>query len=95
MMPRKKLTSKNDRTMPMVHPNAAAIDVGSTLLMAAVRADCNSKFEGPSRRLIQKGAGFVEGVADSGKTPIETDKIEKIAMFTRRRIYKFPCGCIG
>ena len=25
--------------MSMVHPNAAAIDVGATLLMAAVRAD--------------------------------------------------------
>ena len=43
MMPWKKLTSKNDRTMPMVHPNAAAIDVGSTLLMAAVRADRTSE----------------------------------------------------
>jgi transposase len=39
MMPRKKAKSKSDRTMTMVHPNAAAIDVGSTLLMAAVRAD--------------------------------------------------------
>ena len=29
--------------MPMVHPNAAAIDVGSTLLMAAVRADRTSE----------------------------------------------------
>ncbi len=26
MMPRKKVKSKNDRSMPMVHPNAAAID---------------------------------------------------------------------
>jgi transposase len=43
MMPRKKVTSKNDRTMPMVHPNAAAIDVGATLLMAAVRADRTSE----------------------------------------------------
>ena len=42
MMPRKKLRSKNNRTMPMVHPNAAAIDVGSTLLMA-VRADRTSE----------------------------------------------------
>jgi hypothetical protein len=25
--------------MPMVHPNAAAIDVGATMHMAAVRAD--------------------------------------------------------
>jgi transposase len=42
MMPRKKVRSKvrskDDRTMPMVHPNQAAIDVGSTLLMAAVRS---------------------------------------------------------
>ena len=30
---------KNDRKMPMVHPNAAAIDVGATMHMAAVRAD--------------------------------------------------------
>ena len=43
MMPRKKVTSKNDRAMPMVHPNAAAIDVGATLLMAAVRADRTSE----------------------------------------------------
>src|SRR3981081_1585325 len=38
-MPRKKAKSKSDRTLQMVHPNAAAIDVGATLLMAAVRAD--------------------------------------------------------
>jgi transposase len=38
-MPRKKGKPKSDRTMSMVHPNAAAIDVGATLLMAAVRAD--------------------------------------------------------
>jgi transposase len=38
-MPRKKAKSKSDRAMTMVHPNAAAIDVGATLLMAAVRAD--------------------------------------------------------
>jgi transposase len=42
-MPRKKVKSKNDRALPMVHPNAAAIDVGSTLLMAAVRADRTSE----------------------------------------------------
>lgn len=39
MMPRKTAKSKRDRAMPMVHPNAAAIDVGATLLMAAVSAD--------------------------------------------------------
>ena len=52
MMPRKKVTSKNDGAMPMVHPNAAAIDVGSTLLIAAVRADRTSEpaaVSGPSR----------------------------------------------
>jgi transposase len=38
-MNRKKSKSKVDRTMPMVHPNAAAIDVGATMHMAAVRAD--------------------------------------------------------
>jgi hypothetical protein len=43
MMPRKKVRSKDDRSMPMVHPNAAAIDVGATLLMAAVRADRTSE----------------------------------------------------
>ena len=39
-MNRKKTKSKIDRTMPMVHPNAAAIDVGATMHMAAVGADC-------------------------------------------------------
>lgn len=38
-MPRKKGKPKSDRAMSMVHPNAAAIDVGATLLMAAVTAD--------------------------------------------------------
>ena len=38
-MPGKKAKSKSDRTLQMVHPNAAAIDVGATLLMAAVRTD--------------------------------------------------------
>src|SRR3974390_1709315 len=38
-MNRKTTKSKIDRTMPMVHPNAAAIDVGATMHMAAVRAD--------------------------------------------------------
>jgi hypothetical protein len=35
----KRSKSRVDRTMPMIHPNAAAIDVGATLHMAAVRAD--------------------------------------------------------
>ena len=38
-MNRKRSKSRVDRTMPMVHPNAAAIDVGATMHMAAVRAD--------------------------------------------------------
>src|SRR6202043_126119 len=38
-MKRKRTKSKVDRTMPMVHPNAAAIDVGATIHMAAVSAD--------------------------------------------------------
>ena len=38
-MNRKRSKSRVDRTMPMIHPNAAAIDVGATLHMAAVRAD--------------------------------------------------------
>ena len=38
-MNRKRSKPKIDRTMPMVHPNAAAIDVGATMHMAAVRAD--------------------------------------------------------
>jgi transposase len=38
-MTRKTTKSKIDRTMPMVHPNAAAIDVGATMHMAAVSAD--------------------------------------------------------
>ena len=38
-MNRKRSKPKNDRKMPMVHPNAAAIDVGATMHMAAVSAD--------------------------------------------------------
>jgi len=38
-MNRKKSKSKVDHTMPMVHPNAAAIDVGATMHMAAVGPD--------------------------------------------------------
>src|ERR1039458_5351912 len=38
-MNRKRTKSKVDRTMPMVHPNAAAIDVGATIHMGAVSAD--------------------------------------------------------
>ena len=38
MNPRRS-KSRNGGKMPMVHPNAAAIDVGATMHMAAVRAD--------------------------------------------------------
>ena len=38
-MNRKRSKSKIDRAIAMVHPNAAAIDVGATMHMAAVRAD--------------------------------------------------------
>jgi hypothetical protein len=38
-MNRKRSKSRVNRTMPTVHPNAAAIDVGATMHMAAVRAD--------------------------------------------------------
>ena len=38
-MTQKRPKPKIDRTMPMVHPNAAAIDVGATMHTAAVRAD--------------------------------------------------------
>src|SRR5665647_3890912 len=38
-MNRNRSKPKIDRTMPMVHPNAAAIDIGATMHMAAVRAD--------------------------------------------------------
>src|SRR5580693_2638836 len=38
-MNRKRSKSRIDRTLPMMHPNAAAIDVGATIHMAAVRAD--------------------------------------------------------
>jgi hypothetical protein len=34
-MNRNRSKSTVDRTMPMVHPNAAAIDVGATMHMAA------------------------------------------------------------
>ncbi|MGY4291838.1 hypothetical protein ACVWXO_011104 [Bradyrhizobium sp. LM2.7] len=36
----KRSKSRNGGKMPMVHPNAAAIDIGATMHMAAVRADC-------------------------------------------------------
>jgi len=42
-MNKKKSKPKIDRQMPMVHPNAAAIDVGATMHMAAVRADRTPK----------------------------------------------------
>lgn len=35
----KRSKSKDGRNMPMVHPNAAAIDVGATMHMAAIRTD--------------------------------------------------------
>src|SRR5947207_13742635 len=35
----KRSKPKNDRTMPMIHPNAAAIDIGATMHTVAVRAD--------------------------------------------------------
>jgi len=38
-MNRNKSKSRIDRSMPMVYPNAAAIDIGATMHMAAVRAD--------------------------------------------------------
>src|SRR5258705_1472321 len=38
-MNRNRSKSRVDRTIPMVHPNAAAIDIGATMHMAAVRAD--------------------------------------------------------
>ena len=38
-MKQKRPNLKIDRKMPTVHPNAAAIDVGATMHMAAVRAD--------------------------------------------------------
>jgi transposase len=38
-MNRKRSKAKIDRKMPMVHPNAAAVDVGATMHMAAVGAD--------------------------------------------------------
>ena len=38
-MNRKRSKSRIDCTVPIMHPNAAAIDVGATLHMAAVSAD--------------------------------------------------------
>ena len=38
-MNRKRSKAKVEHTMPVMHPNAAAIDVGATMHMAAVRAD--------------------------------------------------------
>ena len=42
-MDRKRSKPKVDHNMSMVHPNAAAIDIGATMHMAAVRADCTSE----------------------------------------------------
>src|SRR5438034_11577815 len=41
-MGRSRSTDEVRRAMPMVHPNAAAIDVGATMHMAAVSADRTS-----------------------------------------------------
>ncbi|MGC2775337.1 MAG: transposase, partial [Bradyrhizobium sp.] len=38
-MVRNRSTDKISRAMPLVHPNAAAIDIGATMHMAAVSAD--------------------------------------------------------
>ena len=50
--------------MPMVHPNAAAIDIGATMHMAAVRADRTPEpvrsfgtFTTDLHRLVDRGAG--------------------------------------
>ncbi|HEY6369497.1 MAG TPA: IS110 family transposase [Candidatus Sulfotelmatobacter sp.] len=42
-MKRKRSKPKIDGTMPLVHANAAAIDVGATMHTAAVGADCTSE----------------------------------------------------
>ena len=42
-MQRNRSKPKTQRTMPMVHANAAAIDIGATMHMAAVRADRTSE----------------------------------------------------
>src|ERR1700726_4665375 len=42
-MQRNRSKPKVDHNMSMVHPNAAAIDIGATMHMAAVRADCTSE----------------------------------------------------
>ena len=39
-MGRNRSNDGNSRAMPMVHPDAAAIDIGATMHMAAVGADC-------------------------------------------------------
>ena len=38
-MGRNRSPDKTSRAMPLVHPNAAAIDIGATMHMAAVSAD--------------------------------------------------------
>src|ERR1700726_161249 len=42
-MQRNRSKPKTQRTMPRVHANAAAIDIGATMHMAAVRADRTSE----------------------------------------------------
>jgi len=44
----KKLKPKNNRTMTMIHPNAAAIDIGATMHTAAVNHQAPSVARGSS-----------------------------------------------
>src|SRR5215467_13848792 len=74
-MNRKRSKSRVDRTLPMMHPNAAAIDVGATIHMAAVRADrvpepvrCFGTFTTDLHRLVD---WFTECSVETGRHGID------------------------
>ena len=98
MMPRKKVTSKNDGAMPMVHPNAAAIDVGSTLLMAAVRADRTSEpvrsFGTFTTDLHRLAAWFAECGVETVAMENDQRLLDSDLRASRRPwLYCVPCQC--
>src|ERR1700684_3977629 len=77
-MNRKRSKPKIDRTMPMVHPNAAAIDIGATMHMAAVRADRTSE---PVRRFRPSTADLHRLVDWFAECGVETVVMESTSVY--------------
>jgi hypothetical protein len=93
-MDRKRSKLKIDRTMPMIHPNAAAIDVGATMHMAAVRADCTPEpvrsfgtFTTDLHRLVNwfTECGVETIVMESTDSNLRTSRCS--------RLHCVPCQC--